>query len=300
MSGFSTLTREEKKLEAYKLLWALLGATLYAGSINLFIIPSQLYNGGLMGFCQLFNYLLVDYLHLPLQGFDLTGLIYYLLNVPIFFLSFNKIGKRFFFKTLFCVTWITLAMSIIPIPARPILLGDTLGSCIIGGLIAGFGVGTMLKMGSSGGGMDIVGMLLIKLRKNFSVGKVNLFVNIVLYSICLLLFDVPTVIYSLIYASVYSIAMDKAHDQNINVEVTIITKKDCKVLNDTIFRELGRGITIWDSTGAYTKEESKVLYILLSKYEVRHLKQLVREHDPHAFMVVNEGVKIEGNYLIKL
>ena len=71
-------------------------------------------------------------------------------------------------------------------------------------------------------------------------------------------------------------------------------------MNDTIFRELGRGITIWDSTGAYTKEESKVLYILLSKYEVRHLKQIIREHDPHAFMVVNEGVKIEGNYLIKL
>ncbi|MCI6811232.1 MAG: YitT family protein [Lachnospiraceae bacterium] len=300
MSGFLALTREEKKHELYKLLWALIGATLYAGSINLFIIPNQLYNGGLMGFCQLFKHLLVDYLHLPLQNFDITGLIYYLLNIPIFFLSFNKIGKRFFFKTLCCVTWITLAMSIIPVPTRPILLGDTLGCCAIGGVLAGYGVGTMLKMGGSGGGMDIVGMLLIKLRKNFSVGKVNLLVNIILYSICLLLFDVPTVIYSLIYASVYSISMDRAHDQNINVEVTIITKKDCKALNDTIFRELGRGITIWDSTGAYTKEESKVLYILLSKYEVRHLKQIIREHDPHAFMVVNEGVKIEGNYLIKL
>ena len=215
-------------------------------------------------------------------------------------LKTRKIGKRFFLKTLICVTWITLAMSLIPIPAAPVLSGDILGTCIIGGLIAGFGVGTMLKMGSSGGGMDIIGMLLIKFRKNFSVGKVNLFVNIVLYAICLLLFDIPTVIYSLIYASVYSLSMDRSHEQNINVEVTIITKKDSKALNDAIFHELGRGITIWDSTGAYTKDSSKVLYILLSKYEVRHLKHIVREYDPQAFMVVNEGVKVEGNYLIKL
>lgn len=300
MSALSAMTWEKKKHEIYKLLRALVGATLYAASINLFIVPCQLYTGGLMGFCQLFRNLLVDYFHLPVQNFDITGLIYYAINIPIFILSFNKIGKRFFLKTLICVTWITLAMSLIPIPAAPVLSGDILGTCIIGGLIAGFGVGTMLKMGSSGGGMDIIGMLLIKFRKNFSVGKVNLFVNIVLYAICLLLFDIPTVIYSLIYASVYSLSMDRSHEQNINVEVTIITKKDSKALNDAIFHELGRGITIWDSTGAYTKDSSKVLYILLSKYEVRHLKHIVREYDPQAFMVVNEGVKVEGNYLIKL
>lgn len=300
MSGLSSMTLAEKKHELERLLWALLGATLYAGSINIFIIPCKLYNSGLMGFCQLFSTFLSGFLKLPLGNIDLTGIIYYLINIPIFFLSFNKIGKRFFIKTLCCVTWITLTMSLIPIPSRPILLGDTLGNSIIGGLIAGLGVGIMLKMGSSGGGMDIIGMLLIKVRKNFSVGKVNLFVNIILYAICLLLFDVPTVIYSLIYASVYSLAMDKAHDQNINVEVTIITKKDCQPLSSAVFHQLNRGITIWNSTGAYTKEESKVLYILLSKYEVRQLRQLVKEFDPEAFMVVNEGVKVNGNYLIKL
>ncbi|MGN1314284.1 MAG: YitT family protein [Lachnospiraceae bacterium] len=300
MSGLSSMTLAEKKHELERLLWALLGATLYAGSINIFIIPCKLYNSGLMGFCQLFSTFLSGFLKLPLGNIDLTGIIYYLINIPIFFLSFNKIGKRFFIKTLCCVTWITLTMSLIPIPSRPILLGDTLGNSIIGGLIAGLGVGIMLKMGSSGGGMDIIGMLLIKVRKNFSVGKVNLFVNIILYAICLLLFDVPTVIYSLIYASVYSLAMDKAHDQNINVEVTIITKKDCQPLSNAVFHHLHRGITLWNSTGAYTKEESKVLYILLSKYEVRQLRQLVKEFDPEAFMVVNEGVKVNGNYLIKL
>lgn len=300
MSGFSAMNKEEKKYELRRLLWALCGSTLYAGAINLFIIPCGLYNSGLMGFCQLLNLFLKLLPGYPLAQTELTGVFYYLINVPVFMLSFNKIGKRFFTKTLCCVTWVTLALSLIPIPDSPILPGDILGSSIIGGLIAGFGVGIMLKMGGSSGGMDIIGMLLIKYRKNFSVGKVNLFVNTVLYFICFLLFDVPTVIYSLIFASVYSIAMDKSHEQNISVEVTVITKKNCRTLNDTIFHELGRGITILDSVGAYTGEKSKVLYILLSKYEVRHLKQIIRDYDPNAFMVVNEGVKVEGNYLIKL
>jgi uncharacterized membrane-anchored protein YitT (DUF2179 family) len=300
MNQLSKLTRQEKLHELEKMLVALCGATLYAASINLFIVPAHLYNGGIMGFSQLFRTLLVNYLHLSFPYFDITGIIYYLINIPIFILSFNKIGKRFFFKTLVCVTWITAAMSIIPVPEEPFLNNDLLGTCVIGGIIAGFGVGTMLKMGGSGGGMDIIGMILIKWRRDFSVGKVNLAMNVLLYGICLLLFDIPIVIYSLIYAAVYSIAIDRVHDQTINVEATIITKKDCSQMNEEIFRELGRGITLWQSTGAYTEENSQVLYILLSKYEVRHLKHIIKKYDPQAFIVINEGVHIEGNYLIKL
>lgn len=300
MTKHSKLIQEEKLNDLYKLFLALVGATLYAASINLFVTPANLYTGGIMGFSQLFRTLLVDYLHLPFQHFDISGIIYYILNIPILFLAYNKIGKKFFLKTMICITWITVAMSIIPIPQKPLLESDLLGTCFIGGILAGFGIGTMLKMGASGGGMDIVGMVLIKWKRNFSVGKISLFVNAVLYAICLLLFDIPIVIYSLIYASISSIAIDRVHDQTINVEVTIITKKDCKEMNDEIFQELRRGITLWQSTGAYTSEDSKVLYILLSKYEVRHLKHIIKKYDPNAFIVVNEGVHIEGNYLIKL
>ena len=300
MYKFPTLTKEQKKAEIYKLFWALFGATLYALSMNLFIVPAQLYTGGIMGFSQLLRTFLVDYLKFPFQHFDVTGIIYYIFNIPILLLSFNKIGKKFFFKTLLCVTWITVAMSIIPTPTEPLLQNDLLGTCFIGGLLGGYGLGTVLKMGGSSGGMDIVGMILIKWKKNFSVGKANLLVNIILYSICILLFDIRIVIYSLIYASICSIAVDRVHDQTINVEVTIITKIDCTQLNEEIFHELGRGITIWQSTGAYTQENSKVLYILLSKYEVRQLRHIVKKYDPNAFMVVNEGVYINGNYLVKL
>ena len=209
-------------------------------------------------------------------------------------------GKRFFVKSVLCITWVTICLSIIPVPTAPLLEGDLLGTCIIGGLIGGYGIGTMLKMGGSGGGMDIVGMILVKWKKDFSVGKINLSVNALLYFICLILFDIPIVIYSFIYSSISSIAIDRVHDQTITVEATIITKKDPAPIRDEIFRQLGRGITIWKATGAYTGLDSNIMYVLLSKFEVRHLKVIVKKYDPEAFLVVNEGVHIQGNYEINL
>ena len=67
-----------------------------------------------------------------------------------------------------------------------------------------------------------------------------------------------------------------------------------------VFEELGRGITKWTTLGAYTREQSQILYITLSKYEVSRLRTIIHKRDPNAFMVVNEGVRVDGNFLKKL
>lgn len=281
-------------------LLAVLGVFLYAVGMNLFIVPVHLYSGGLMGFCQVLRTFLVNHLHLSFGAVDIAGLIYYLLNVPLFIIAIKNIGRKFFAKTVICVTAMTLFLSAIPVPAKPIMEADTMASCLIGGIVCGVGIGLPLKMGCSAGGMDIVGLLLIKWKKNFSVGKLNLLVNIVLYSICLFLFDIPTVIYSLIYAAVNSTAVDKIHSQNINVEVSVITKQFNEEMEKEILAHLDRGITKWQAKGAYTEEDTQVLYILLSKYELPQLKYIIYKNDPHAFVVVNEGVHINGHFLKKL
>ena len=155
-------------------------------------------------------------------------------------------------------------------------------------------------MGSSDGGTDVLGILLIRWKKDFSVGKVNLIVNIGLYGVCLFLFDVQTVIYSLIYASVSAFAVDKVHSQNINVEVHIITKNASEEMEQEIFSQMERGITKWKGLGAYTDENTELLYMVVSKYEIGRLKHIIRKYDPHAFVVVNEGVNVDGHYLKKL
>ena len=171
---------------------------------------------------------------------------------------------------------------------------------MIGGIICGVGMGLALKCGGSLGGTDIVGMMLIKWRRDFRVGRVNMIVNVVLYGICLFLFNVPTVIYSLIYAFVSGFAIDKVHAQTINVEVRVITKKKDEELEKEIFAELDRGVTKWEAVGAYTEEPVHVLYILASKYELSQLKNIVYKHDPHAFVVIDEGVSVVGNYKTRL
>ncbi len=283
--------------EGKKLLLSVFCAFLYAAGINLFVVPSGLYTGGVMGLCQVIRTVLADNFQISFQAFDIAGAIYYVINIPIFIIAFTKLGRRFFVKTLVTVTSMTVFLSVIPVH---VIVNDAMASCIVGGLISGTGIGITLRMGSSSGGMDVVGVLLTRWKRDFSVGKVNLFVNLALYGICLSLFDVEIVVYSVIYASVYAMAMDKAHTQNINVEANIITKANTTGLEKEVFDELGRGITKWSTLGAYTYDQSHILYITLSKYEVSRLKTIVKKHDPNAFIVINEGVSVDGNFMKKL
>lgn len=298
MDSIPKLEKKRVIYETQRLMGAVGGMLLYAIGMNLFIVPQGLYTGGVMGVCQVIRTLLTQYTGITFH-FDIAGLIYYLVNIPLFFVAMKKLGRIFFTKTLACVTAMSLFLSLIPIPKIPIMQ-DILASCLIGGILCGSGIGISLKMGSSDGGTDVLGMLLIRWKKDFSVGKVNLMVNIVLYSVCLFLFDVQTVIYSLIYASVSAFSVDKVHSQNINVEVNIITKNASVEMEQEIFSKMERGITKWKALGAYTDENTEVLYVVVSKYEIGRLKHIIRKYDPHAFVVVNEGVNVDGHFLKKL
>ena len=289
------LTPVRIRFEAGRLVVALLGSLMYSAGINMFVVPLGLYTGGIMGICQLVRTLLIQTFHLNFGSFDIAGLIYYAVNVPLFIIAGKKMGRIYLGKTIACVTATTVFLSLIPIPAS-VLVDDTLAACLIAGILCGTGIGLVLRMGATDGGMDIVGILLIRWKKDFSVGKVNLAINLILYGVCLFLFNVQTVIYSLIYASVSAMTIDRVHAQNINVEVHIITRADCEELEKRVFEELGRGITKWTSVGAYTGTESEILYVIVSKYEVNHLRRIISAYDPDAFVVTTEGVGVDGHF----
>lgn len=291
------MSRENMVYEGKRTLACIVASLMYAIGVNLFVVPAQLYSGGLMGICQVIRTLLVEYLHMNFHSFDIAGIVYYIINVPIFIIAFTRMGRKFFAKTLVTVTAMTVFLSVVPIVQ---VVDDTVAACVVGGIISGAGIGIILRMASSGGGLDVVGVLLTKWRRDFSVGKVYLIVNLSLYIICLFLFDIEIVVYSVIFASVHSLAIDKVHIQNINVEANIITKLNNVDLEKAIMEEIGRGLTKWTTLGAYTYEQSHMLYITLSKYEVSRLKAVVHKYDPNAFIVINEGVTVDGNFLKKL
>lgn len=283
-------------LEGKRLAVCCFASFIYAVGINLFVVPSNVYVGGLLGVCQLVRTLLIEGLHLNFN-IDIASILYYLINIPLFIYARIKISKQFLIRSLITVTVMTVFMAVIPV--RAVLPDDRLASCVIGGIICGVSVGLTLRMNSSAGGLDIIGLLIIMKREGASVGKVSLILNSTLYAACLFLFSLDVVIYSLIFTAVSSFAVDKSHTQNIIVEAKIITKK-FEDMEQAIMNDLKRGVTKWTSVGSYTGEEGRVLCVLLSKYELPQLRHIVRQSDPNAFLIVNENVHVQGNFLRKM
>ena len=294
MFGEIRMKKYLNKQFGMEMLLAVIGGTLFACGVNILITPLGLYNGGFMGMAQLIRTGLVQGLKLSfLSKYDIAGIIYYIINIPLFYWAWKEMGKMFLFKSLVTVTIQTLWMTFLPIPTEPIF-SDYLTSCIIGGLVVGTGVGTILRGRSSGGGQDIVGVICAKKFPNFSVGKITIMMNVVIYAICLWMFDIEIVVYSLIYTTVLAMACDRVHVQNINMSAMIFTKKDG--ISDAVLQEMRRGVTAWDGVGAYTNEGTHIYYIMISKYEVEKLKEIVHRIDPHAFVVLNEGSRVVGNF----
>ncbi len=277
-----------------RLAIGILGAALVATSINFFAVPHNLYTGGLLGFCQLIRSILTQKLGLDL-GFDISGVLYLLLNIPLMLLAWKNLGHGFVVRTITCTVCCSLFLTIIPSPAQPIV-EDTLTSCLLGGIVNGFAGGMILTCGCSSGGFDILGLYLSKKGKGFTVGKFSISCNTVLYSLCLVLFDATTAIYSTIYTVFNSLFVDRTHQQSINVQVLIFTKDKHPELPKFIMERLDRGVTYWQGYGAYTGEPLEVLCVCLSKYEIQTLRQEVHKVDPNAFFIVQEGVQVGGNF----
>lgn len=283
------------KRRAYQLLGATVGSLMFAIAFNCIIMPLGLYSGGFMGIAQLIRTFLVDFLHINLPtGVDFVGIIYFLINVPLFGIAYIVMGKEFVSKTVVTVGIQSGLLMVVPVLTVPVI-EDYLTACIIGGIIAGVGSGIVLVNGCSAGGQDIIGIICAKKYNGFSVGKASIIMNVFIYVICLLLFDIQIVVYSLIYTTVLAVGVDKIHTQTICTTAMIFTKKTG--ISKAIMDGLGRGVTRWDGEGAYTEQVSYVLLTVISKYEVNQLKKLVREIDDQAFVVLIEGNSIMmGNF----
>jgi len=272
----------------------IVGNVLFAVGVNVIITPMNLYSSGFTGISMLTRMFLLNFLHVPqIPGIDYLGIIYYVINIPLFILAYKVLGKEFCITSMLSIGIASIAMALVPVSSKPIF-DDYLTACLVGGLVSGTGAGIVLKGGTSGGGQDIIGMALSKTHPNFSVGKIAIAINVVVYGICFLLFDIQTVVYSMIYAVANAMALDYQHTQNINVQVMIFTKKEG--ISDRILNEVRRGLTYWKGAGGYTDEETYILTTMVTKYELQHLVSIVKSVDPQAFIMVNEGTKIFGNF----
>lgn len=282
-----------------RMLACILGELIAAFSLNYFIVPLGLYSGGSMGVCQLIRTLLQIWGGLSFGDYDIAGILYFLSNIPILLYARGILGRKFVLKTVVCTMAFSLFYSVIPAPGA-MVVNDTLTACLLGGILTGVGSGLVLTCGGSGGGLDVIGLCLSKKGSRFTVGRFSMTFNAFLYALCLILFTPETAIYSVIYNFASAMVVDKAHQQNISVQALIFTRAGERELGRVIMDELGRGVTWWEGVGAYTGENVHVLCVCLSKYEIEELFHTVHEMDPHAFITLQEGVRIYGNFQKKL
>ena len=270
------------------------GNVIYAAGNNLCIMPLHLYSGGITGVAQIVRTIIINLTGIQaIGGLDLVGILYFLINVPFFLYAYKVMGRKFCITTMISLIMSSACLSFIPIPTTP-LIEDRMLASIVGGLGSGVGAGMVLKAGSSQGGQDLLGACLAKTHPSFKVGTVGIVISCCVYSCCLFMYDITTVLFSIIFAVVTGMCVNRVHTQNIKIQAMIFTKEEGLV--DAILHELRRGVTTWDGIGAYTNDDTHIIVTVLSKYELDLLKDLLARIDPNAFVIVQENAQVLGNF----
>ena len=271
---------------------AILGSFLFCFAINYFVVPNNLYTGGILGLSQLIRSIVIEVFKIN-TAFDFSGIIYYLINIPLFVIAYKSISKTFFFRTIFAVSIQAIMLSILP---SKLLVNDVLTNVVVGGILGGVGVGILLSSGASTGGTDILGLALAKKNNHFSVGKFGLLVNVFIYLIAGLRYGLEIMIYSIIYSFVDNQMVDKMHEQNICSTAFIFCKENPKPINEFIKNELNRDFTYWDAKGGYDDSKTYIIYTALTKYELIKLERNMKKFNIHTFMIKSEGIGIKGEF----
>ena len=269
------------------------GSLVYSIGFNMFILPCNLYNGGFLGIAQLLGYFMRNILGLSFVTDSYIGIIYFLLNIPLMLLAIRKFGKDFLVKSAVCITSYSVLLSLVPV-AEYNYLPDTITAFLAGGILCGLGCGMTLMSKGSGGGEGILGLLLMHRYHNMSVGKVFNIINIFVFGSCILLYDVAAAVYSIFFAVITSVVLDKAYLPSITVTMIVITKID--LVEEVIFAAVHRGVTKIKGIGAYSGEDTNVLLTVVSKVESMKLRHLLEECDPNIFIIEYENVSVIGNF----
>ena len=257
------------------------GAVIAACGLELFLIPNEVIDGGVVGLSIMAQYLT----SLPL------GVFLILFNIPFLWLAYKQIGKDFVIATIVAICFLSVWSEVIG--EFPQVTNDPFLAAIFGGIIDGIGVGLIMRAGGSLDGTEIVAIIVDK-KTIWSVGEVVMFINLFILSGAGLLFGWDKAMYSLVAYFVISKMIDvviKGLDESY--AVMIVTNEHDEItsaLND----RLGRGVTLLHGAGGYTGESKEVLYCVVTRLEVDKLKEIVLDKDENAFVTINAVHDIVG------
>ena len=274
--------------------YILTGVTMYALSYSFFLIPGGFYSGGFTGVSQIIKWVIADVCRIPLPAsIDFTGIIAWMINIPLVYFGFNLLGYKFIVRTVIAVCFQSFLMTVLPPPATPLIANPLLNSAI-GGAISGYGVGLALREGGSGGGTDILGMIWSKKYPCFSVGKISLIVNACVYVFAAVKVGLETAAYSMVFTFIAAMVVDRVHAQNIKVTVFAVSREPA--LGKQIMDFTGRGVTSWNGRGEFTGNNQIVYITVINQYEWQLLRRFLLRQDPNVFAFVISPNMVLGKF----
>lgn len=259
-----------------------LGSLVYALGAQAILVHHKFIIGGIYG-----TALFIFYKSSLLS----PGIWYFLLNTPLLLAGWFFLSRRFFFYSLYGVSALTFFSEIVSLNFA---IHDQLYAAIAGGAICGIGAGITLRSRGSGGGLDIIAIILNQ-KYNFGVGKLFMLYNIALFTILLSQYQPDLVIASIILTFISSITMEQVLALfNQRKIVYILSSKYQKILK-TVTIEIGQGATLIQAKGAYSGEPKQMLMTITNNLQLKRLEEKVFDIDPDALFIVENSFNVIGS-----
>jgi len=284
------MNKEKKNLAAVygaagkNLLMILLGNTIYAMAVTMFILPDGLITGGTTGLALVFYH----QFGFPIQAFVSV------FNVVMFLLGAAVLGKKFALTTIVSTFYYPFILSVFQkAPAFGKMTDDKLLAVLFAGLLIGVGIGIVLRVGASTGGMDIPPLVL---NKKFGI-PVSLSMNVMDTSILLfqmIFADREAVLYGILLVLTYTMVLNQVLLMgDSKMQVKIVTRY-YEEINEAIAQKLDRGVTFFKSRTGHLKQDGYVVMSVVSNRELAQLNRIIQEIDPQAFIIINQVKEVRG------
>jgi uncharacterized membrane-anchored protein YitT (DUF2179 family) len=260
----------------------IIGSWIFALGINLFIIPAELMEGGVTGIAILLKYI-----------FNISpALTTLILNIPLFIIGWKVLGKKAMVYTILGTValsfflWLTEDWPF-PAPTDPLL------NVLYAGVTVGIGLGIIFRNGGTTGGVDIIARLGNKFF-GWSIGRTIFTADVIVIGFSAFFIDINKVLYTLVAVFIGSRVIDFVIEGAYAAKAAMIISDRAPQIAEKVMAELDRGSTLLKGKGAYTGSDKEVLYCVVYRGELIRLKNLVREIDPKAFIVVNRVSDVLG------
>ena len=260
-----------------------IGAVIAAFSIEQFLAPNNIMDGGIVGISMVAD----TFLPIPLSVLTLV------LNIPFLFVGFRQMGVIFLAKAAVAMSIFSSALHFFS--TWDMATSEPLLATVFGGVVLGVGVGLVIRYGGCLDGTETMAILLSK-KTSLSVGQIILVFNILIYTVVGFLFGPDRAMYSLLTYFVTSKVIDLVEVGFDEAKAVMIITNEGQEIADAIFERLGRTVTLLEGEGLISGKKV-VLYCVVTRIEIPVIKRIIQEDDASGFMTVSDVSEIVGNHI---